>query len=606
MPFDSVMAAEHYGGQLAYFLPLRVFFNGEDMDFDNTMSVCTTAPFNVHYSDSTVPLSGAVPVISYGNNQLLDEVVNNTITATGYMYSGVPDDTVVEVFALIYTKGANHGRVLGWFRNRNNWWFNLPHAMTGTVNPDPEYPCYNPKLEVLPLIPSEIVLPVYDVTITIPGVCNGSYRIDFYSVYPNWPLDNTIAVYDGGIIGSIFVESTCNTLTFSVPGALVVLQKDNGPCAPDYGFKAIPLVKLWGYGYLGVRPSTSGVYPLQVGLQPFSVGRDGLLVAYADPFSGNLMIYERSTTDDYVWQQTNLVGVDPACTTPITDCVVAVGGHNEQIYYKGIDGMLHCAFQVGGVWAHGILNNGSGNRNINGDIGCCANGGKVFFRNALGGLHMQLWQNHLGVFQWWGSDFTFTSPSTQRPAEDTNFSVSEDGSLVVYRGLDGFIYLLTEVTPANYQCSKISSELATGMVRINYAGDSVFYLAAADNSLKYLRPLGVGWIDGAVTTSAGVLKVYGAFDISPAFGLDNAQVYFQGADGFIHVAYAAPGQWIEGHILCPPEPADRKCRPTTLIGGSAYIRYNNGAVIYQGTVDGGWNYENFRAYYYGKGDATDS
>jgi hypothetical protein len=157
-----------------------------------------------------------------------------------------------------------------------------------------------------------------------------------------------------------------------------------------------------------------------------------------------------------------------------------------------------------------------------------------------------------------------------------------------------------EVSPHNY-IPLWRSELATGMVRVNYAGDTVFYLDGS--SRLWMLYYAGGWHSAMISATGAAIVFTGPFDITPEFGKDNAQVYFRGSDGYMHVVFMWGGEWLTGHILCEPEPVGRQCM------SNGYIR-NNKAVIYQGVFPadaggGAWRYNNFRAYYYGKGDATD-
>ena len=137
------------------------------------------------------------------------------------------------------------------------------------------------------------------------------------------------------------------------------------------------------------------------------------------------------------------------------------------------------------------------------------------------------------------------------------------------------------------------------MIRMNSAGNVLFYLGA-DGRLHQIFYLGSGWSSRIIATSAGPVSFSGPFDITPDCTWDDAQIYFQGPDGFVNVVFVSGSEWAQGSILCGPEPIDRECRDT-----SAYIRYANGMVIYEGLINATWEFDNFRAYYYGKCDADD-
>lgn len=378
--------------QLAYYPPLLSFLAGEDLDWNNCIAICNPCPLNTYYT--AMSLNGAIPPDkdNYQFNDLPEDIFNRTIFASGYVRIGTfrpeyaLDPDLIEVFALQYNNGPNRGKIIGWVKNRNNYWYNLPHNGSGDATcTDP-----NPPHAVTPNAgynPDPVVLPIYDVEITISGVCNGTYRLDFWGVYPDWPAGSGSA--GAGVLSSVTVTVVCNTITFSVPYDLQALQSGAAPLAPDYGFKLTPINLTWGYGYLGIRPAAGhgAVDGPPTGLQPFSVGEGGNLVVYAN-IERELMIYTRESADVYTWGNENLSFLDINFRTS-ADCVVAVGANNGQIFYKGTDNLLHCAYPDGrGGWGH--VNFGFA---VDGDIGCAADGGRVFFRGNDGDLHFLFWND---------------------------------------------------------------------------------------------------------------------------------------------------------------------------------------------------------------------
>lgn len=196
----------------------------------------------------------------------------------------------------------------------------------------------------------------------------------------------------------------------------------------------------------------------------------------------------------------------------------------------------------------------------------------------------------------------------QKPSPTTNFSANLDGGLLAYRTNDGKLAVIYEISPWTYSFSWVP-ENVKGMVRVNYAGNVIFYTDNSNNLRAYFWGR-TGWESTAINAAGSPVRFSGPFDIAPGMDMTNAQVYFQESDGFVHVAFVWDGAWITGHILCAPEPADRQCKGANFPffnSFSALIRYNNGTVFYQGimTTDNSWYFDNFRAYYYGKGDVDD-
>ena len=262
---------------------------------------------------------------------------------------------------------------------------------------------------------------------------------------------------------------------------------------------------------------------------------------------------------------------------------------------------MNCAYFDGSTWQHALF----GDDIIGGDIGSAASGGAVFFRGQDQQLHIY---NYLGTSGWVYTNFTVlvSADDGELPHADTNIAVNEDGSIMVYRTKGNSLAIIYETSPGTYSYNWVPVFVGA-MVRINFAGNVIFYTDVDNNLCMYYYEGGL-WNNMNINTATGPINVFGAFDILRTEGKDNPQVYFQGADGYMQVAYILAGQWVVGHFLCPPEPESRKClRP------GAYISAINGMVIYQGkyaTVTGPdsvslADYYNFKAYYSGKGDAID-
>ncbi len=105
-----------------------------------------------------------------------------------------------------------------------------------------------------------------------------------------------------------------------------------------------------------------------------------------------------------------------------------------------------------------------------------------------------------------------------------------------------------------------------------------------------------------ILTASGPVTFSGPFDIMPESTKDNAQIYFRGSDGFMHVAHVWMGTWVQGRVRNCPEPESNKC----LKDGN--IRYAGGMVAYASvqTIPMPLSIRSFahfvKAYYYGKCD----
>ncbi len=85
----------------------------------------------------------------------------------------------------------------------------------------------------------------------------------------------------------------------------------------------------------------------------------------------------------------------------------------------------------------------------------------------------------------------------------------------------------------------------------------------------------VNWNSRVIIVYGSPIFFNGPFDIAPGCDHNDFQVYYRGADGFIHVAYLWSGNYIAGKVLICAEPTGNKC----LEGG--YIGYGDGIVAYE-------------------------
>jgi hypothetical protein len=559
-----------WGGQLSNIEPFVRFIEGEDLNLANCIPIRNECPINVAFIDPdkkhfNVP--GEIP-IGWSRNQFLEELLPKSIFNIDIEASNAK----AEVFALKYTNGISKHKIIGWVRNRNNWWYNLPHH--GDSNSINNANCKNLSPHVTPI--NKLKIKIKNLT------CNGTYRIDFYSVYYDRALVSGGIAENGGIIGSVTAHSHCGELSFDVPGDLVVLTKDNAPCAPDYGFKINLISKGWGYGTIGTR------FPQISGIQPIAVLGDGTQIAFRGN-DGSLQCYYRTNPDVYDWKHAVL---GPAGSNGVMPGgAITRGALSGQIYYHGANNRLQVVYWNHTHWAWGHLTDWSNtSQNVGGDIGSNATGGKVFYRGADGHLHFYMYNSgwHHSIYH---------LPRNHRPAPNANLSVTANGNIVVFKTVDGSLaFIWYDHATGRYQTGIRSMDRVADWVRINNEGNVVFY-RGVDGRLYQVFYEGSAWYSRIISTSWGAVTFNGSFDISPNSTKDNAQIYFRGADEYVNVVHVWDGNWIQNPIISCSQPASYKC------GVGGYIRYAGGTLFFEGQKGRGRGYEKFvRAYYYGKCD----
>ncbi len=535
-----------WGGQLQYFLPLVKFLQGEDLNLSHFIAItnsCLDRGSGVIDGTFVDPETSCIPNANNLVTEIPLEVLNATITTS--------DDENVEVFALHYYSGD---KLLGWVKNKNNWWYNLPHDDNYCAD------SVNPHLGVVIL---------NDVEISIHGLrCDAVYQIEFYSTYPKYDI-NGHGPEDGGKINAFTTTSTshCGVLTFKIP-QLIVLR--TSPYAPDYAFKITVSSKLWGHSIIGPQPA----------IQPFAITGDGSQIAYRGTDGKLNCFYTGGARRGSSWANTVLSPGGANSVKP--NGAIARGSLSGQIYYHGADDRLQCTYWNGISWAHTYLTDWSNSsQNVGGDIISNDVGGKIFYRGIDGKLHHYYWEGGS-----WRHEIIFFS-SFDLIATDSNLAEDADGGLVAYKAIDGKLHMIYKSSGVWYHDYSPTDSIG-GFIRINNAGNVVFY-RGTDGKLHEYYYLGSGWHSRVIITSSG-LPIYlnGSFDITPDCTYDNAQIYFRGSDGHIHVVYVWAGQWIEGHLMCTDFLDNtEKCK------NGGYIRVANGMVVYDAVS----NY--LEAYYFG-------
>lgn len=525
-----------YGYQFSYMLPLVKFLQGEDLNLNSFKAITNKCDGSDYRRDTSDPRSHCGPGRSVLHSYIPESQLNESIVTN--------DDKNVEVFALQYHTGD---KILGWVKNTNNWWFNLPHNEENQINS----PCYNPR-------PSIGAIPVLDfVVMTISGLkCDAIYNIDFYSTYPKYPTNSSVPV-DGGRIDAFSVRaaSRCGILSFKVP-KLQVLQPGIAAYAPDYAFKITIHQKLWGHWLIGPQPVA----------QPFAISGDGTQIAYRGGDGRLNCFYMGAGRGGSSWGNAILT---PGGTRSVkVNGAIARGHLSNQIYYHGSDNVLQCAYWGGSGWLHTHFTDWSGRQNVAGDIVSNAVGGKVFYRGVDGKLHHYYWDGsgwrHQIIFLW----------TIDLIAADSNLAVNADGSIVVYKNTSGKLHIMYKSSGVWYHDTS-ALDVVLGTIRMNNAGDVIFYRGLSGRLYQYYY-YGSGWHSRLIVTSAGVpVYIDGTFDITPDCTYNNAQVYFRGPDGHMNVVYASGGTWIQDYLICPSF-----LNATEMCKKGGYIRYANGMVAY--------------------------
>ncbi len=518
-----------WGGQYQYLKPLSKFMNNVDLLDKPLTSIsnnctCSGLKDSPHpdWCGSNPSPNKCHPVCKTGENSA--NIIN-----TNYSIA-TSNDCKIEVFALV-----DEDKVVGWIHNKDNYWYNLPHN-AGPINT----PICTQLNDNQPSIPDDITT-LTNETITLSNLpCDGEYKIEFFSTYPEYDIDNDGINDNGGIIHSFTINSInahCGELTFTIPKLQAL---GTAPFAPDYGFKVSKIKNSWSNIILN---------------------------------SDNCNYFNETGPDDYI-------NIFFNCPDYING---DISGDNKNIFYHGYDDRLQHFWYENGQWNHEWLtdwNNTS--QNVGGDISHSER--DVFYRGTDNRLHHYWYDND----QWnheWLTNWNNTS-------QNVGGAISYSNGNVFYRGTDKRLHHYWYdngqwnhewLTDWNNTSQNVGGDIA-------YYGRNVFY-KGIDGRLHYFWYGNNQWNHGWLTNWSNTSENVGGSISTPKI---DGKVFYEGSDNRLHQYYFLNGQWnhtwhtdwtntsqnIGGDITCSPD------------GSHVFYRGNDGYIHQQYYMgDGQWGHD---------------
>ena len=522
---NDVIKIDCWGGQYLYHRPLADFLTGEDNLFKNGKAIANKAsssgPKDQAYGNA---YPGAWPSIdapvlnlpswwfANTNQSFYDPFITNGITTS--------DDDNIQVFAL---QGEN--RIIGWVANKKNYWYGLPHT-SGCSN----------IVDNMPMTYPGGVTTLNQQTVTINNLqCDGRYKIEFYSTYPSYDINNDGTPDNGGIIPAFTINDVsvhCGTLTFTVP-QMSALKSGVEPYAPDYGFKISKVEDAWKHDIVNNTAGQTSTYVIAASTNHvFYKGTDGRL-------------QHMWPTSNYTWQhewKTNWN--DNSENVGSSICVNADATH---VFYGGADHRLHHYYYVGNsIWQHEIISSSSNsNENVDGTVTCGDNGYNVFYRGADGKLH-QIYQNNGTWHHMWLTNWNNNSEDVGQGGVATN----ADATHVYYQGVDDRLHHYYYVSNSIWQHEILSNpgnENVVGSLATSANGYQVFYKGADGRLHQYYQQNGIWnhmWLTNWNNNSENVAGQIAVNDVAD-------HVIYVGADGYVNqYYYIGNGQWGHDNVIC--------------------------------------------------------
>lgn len=543
-----------WGQQTNYFLPLKKFLQNEDLDLSHSFSVVNNCEGDGYTTSATDENCVSTDIAT-----VPDDSVHKYISIKD-LSTGALNNKNIEAFALIQPS-----KVLGWVHNKQNYWYNLPHTYEGS-------PTDCSSLETI----SYNRVPSYTrQQMIIEGVqCDGEYKIEFYSTYPQYPLAVDGPLQNGGKITfpstaaiTTTATVTCGKMLVNLP-TLSAFDGTNKPYAPDYAFKASLIKARWGHDLIGQWNNW---------IQPFGIDGNGRQIAYRGP-DGRLRCYYR-LPGSLSWMNTPLTINNPALYVKL-DGAITRGRFSSNIPYRGQDNKLQMVYWNTLFWDHIWLTDWtSSSQDVDGQITSNAGGDRIFYRGADGKLHLYYYSGgwHHRILYY--TDFDLV-------AKDGSISVSDDGGLVTYKATDGKLHMFYYVTSAGAWYHDYSpTDYIGGMIRSSADGSRHIYVGTDNHLYMYYWNV-THWTGVPITLDGGVpITVNGPFDIN----YDGTQIFFRGWTDQINAVFLSGGFWIQDYLMCYS-----KISTTGSCNYNGSIHYANGVLAYQGDYHTSY----FQAYYF--------
>ncbi len=566
-----------WGGQYEYCKPLSDFMSNEDLvntNFQPISNKCSNYElydtYCQHFNSNT-------------NIFCTTDLPTDPQFSTSYISKGISTSNSdnIEVFAL-----KAEQRVIGWAHYKKNYWYELPHTIS------------DPSLCVVsqPCAPScswpGNITPLTGETVTIQGMCEGTYRIEFYSTYPEYDINQDGYPENGGIINSLTINQVsvdCDgKLTFTLPTLQPLkLQTlgspENSPYEPDYGFKVIKTGDNWSHHILTWGEDQ------KINYNPFALAVDGNICAKANHifYAGNdnrLHHLWPSAPGSWVheWMDNSN---NTSENVKLWSQIALNDGNATNVFYQGDDDRLQHYYWTGTQWGHEWLTDWNSNsQNVDGYIGVNGNGQEVFYRGADSRMHHYYWDNNASqwVHEW------LTNANNTSEYVGLTVAVSASYTSVFYQGTDYRLHRYEKINNV-WQHSIISSttnssENVEGSISVNDGADHVFY-RGADGNLHHYYWMAGNWNHELFTWTNGTTiypePVGGDVSVSP----DGSHVFFMGTDGWIHQRYdqGIPGpvyvRWGGDFLVCQAS-----------LNNSEQVSYHlscmdNQSVFFRGTDD---------------------
>jgi len=540
-----------WGGSYQNFKPVSLFISDEADFFTRKLTYLANVPTGVKGTKDN-------PTHTFGNNSMpcwgfadcpyddSPSFVSKGITTS--------NNAAIDVFA----SQDQAGEIRGWVHNRSNYWFNLPHDSYGGGGF-----CDDPRPESSSNVPT-----LTQQTMTFSTIeCDGLYKVEFFSTYPQYDINGDAVKENGGIITSFTQtnkEAACGALTITLP-TMSPLSISGGPYAPDYGFKITEVTGYWRHDFIANQLSS---YYSRVSIDPNNK------VFYSDingdiksvKYNPSTELYESANVSNMTLASTKVAG--PLCVNEgsqvyykgqdsrlqsyyydagtstwnhiwLTDWASTaenIGGNYiatapQHVYYQGTDNKMHCYFW-NSSWTHSVLPHGGDvTTYVNGPIVADQLSTNVFYKGADGRLQGFYWNGTIWSHFW----LTNWANTSQNVAGDIVMS----GSEIYYAGTDGFLHKYyysgstwTHAWVLNQDNVQISIPAYTRISCSNNANDIFF--AGADNQIVHLYAKAGNkyWKDGVICS----------YDILPSYKSNgqistdyNGATYYVGLnDGKLH------------------------------------------------------------------------
>jgi hypothetical protein len=515
-----------WGGGHKSFKPLYNFIK-DDNFFNESLTYLINKPTgnkgikdepNHNYNNNSIP------VWSFPNftPQIVELLLDYGVTTS--------NNALIDVFA-----AQSNNKIYGWVHHRLNYWYELPHHAGG------DFADYYSMNDNQPSTTSNIPI-LSKHTITFNNIpCDGMYKVDFYSTYPQYDIDGDNILDEGGIItpfSQSWVQAYCGNLTITIPDLAPLSQDGSSIYAPDYAFKISKINDYWSHSLVNIGLSSTSRISVNNSQKIFYSDVNGAMHSIVFDNISNMFEIEQISASL------------PNMSTRALSTICA--NENNQVFYKGTDSRLQCYYWEANTWNHTWLTDWNNNsQNVGEFIVMCPN--NIYYQGIDNKIHRYNYNYNSNSNSYnWEHSILPTGGDINKNIIGP-LSVNAQGTQIYYKGQDGRLQCYywesnmwnhRWMTNWSNNSQNISGDLISSAEGIFYAGTDGFLH-------KYFFNINTNDWEHTWVMNSNNQYIYVPANTQISMVGDADQIFFMGLDNHIHHLYEKNGnKYYQDMVIC--------------------------------------------------------